>query len=254
MNIKTDIDFFLDKTVEKKICNTFYNKSYVRSTITTDNLSIFDNYSELNAIRTLKRDKIKVGTSKNTKITFYQSTFGYFIKFRLESFKQNLKLCNYVDFFNKSFNLLCDEENLYRNTLILKPKKGGYKCYSLGFFGFVPRKHFFYVRNKLFRENTINNDINYSYFYYFIKLFRNNVKSNINKYFFFRLDLHVGSFTFFPKKIFYNYVKTKKKKIFRNRFNLVFLSQEYLLLLLERDAKNRESTSESTDSKKEELA
>jgi hypothetical protein len=129
----------------------------------------------------------------------------------------------------KSFyNLLnITSKDSYQSSLfLLNPKKGGFDCYSTGVLGFMPRRHALFAFLKTFSQlNSVkkkNSAI--SNFNFLLK------KDNfIKNKFLIRLSNWWGKITLSPKfkkSKFSIFSKRRKKRIFLNKTNFVFLTKK----------------------------
>lgn len=223
----------ITKNLEKKLLNEeYYNKIYIRSKLLnhkkislSDNsysFSVFDNTTlNLDALDTSPF----LGSSLNSGNYTYTNVSNLALKFK----KNN---CSFIgsnstflaSFYNSLYNIN-SSQNKYKNLFILNPVKGGFNCYTLGLFGFLPRSH----ANKLFYELVLNilREYNFSSCLTFFSFFRTNIlRSNL---FVFRFSLALGNVSLYPcyKRNNFSILKTSvsKKKCFNNSLNLVFLSQ-----------------------------
>lgn len=236
MSIKNIINNNINNTLTKKLLNNnYYNKSFIRSTLLSNkNLYIVDNYSEffsLNNIEienliNLKKQKI-LGNSIDSSLTIFRNVFNGALKFKLQSFIFSGFCSNFVNKFNFNLNMLYDVENKYKKVLILDPVKGGFSCYSLGFFGFLPKSQanvfFFCFLSKIKKSKKIYN------------LFIINIckkKDFIQKSFLFRFPLNIGKISIYSQKVKNNFSKRKKKKkkFLYNNINFVFLAKKKAIL------------------------
>lgn len=250
MSIKNFIDAKIKTTLDRKLFNdSYYNKSFIRSSfLSNKHLNVIDNYSDFFSIKDnnteyvnhINKDNI-LGNSINSHLTQFCSVFNNFFKFKLQSFSFSGLDVNLIRKFNDNLNLLFIE-NRYKKMLILNPVKGGFFCYSLGFFGFLPKSHarvFFFFFMKKWARNKL---LNISDKLFVIRLCIH--KNFLEKTFIFRFPFILGKFIAYFQKIKKNFSKRKRKnRIFYNDMNFVFLamSQEDLLKIKKekREAKKK---------------
>ena len=149
MSIKNFIDENIKTTLNKKLFNdSYYNKSFIRSSLLNNkHLNVIDNYSDFFSMKNndieyashINKEDIQ-GNSINSRLTKFCSVFNNFFKFKLQSFFFSGVDVHFIKRFNDNLNLLYIE-NRYKKMILLHPVKGGFFCYSLGFFGFLPKSH-----------------------------------------------------------------------------------------------------------------
>jgi ribosomal protein S1 len=224
-----NIDFFT-KIQEKKILNyNVYGKSFLRSSL--DTINTIDSHFSFTTISKIQLKKINsnnhyIGSSINSEYCEYKNKLNHLLKFK--SLSLNLIETNYslISSFYNSLEFL-NQNNIKSNCslLVLKPKKGGYHCYSSGVIGFLPRSHgvFLFIETFLsLYQDTFKEKKTLDFNFLF------NKNSFNNKFFSLRLLFHLGKVSFYPgqkKKNFSSALKYKKKK-FLNSSNFVFLSKK----------------------------
>ena len=218
--------------LSKKLLNKlFYHKSYIRSNLLTNKkLKIVDHYTGSSSI---ENDSLKNrisnhftdlnGLSINSKMYTFTNLLNSSIKFNNPMYSFVGTNLNYIEPFDKVLSSLNQEDNSFREILILNPIKGGFQCYFSGVFGFLPRSQ----ANILF-YNLANN------FLYSLKnstqltglrLFHTIL--DLQKRFIFRFPLKQGKVSLYPEHYKNNFSnkKTIKKRIFHHSLNVVFLAQ-----------------------------
>jgi len=225
-------DSFDSVLLSKKLLNkTFYHKSYVRSTLLNNKkLKIIDHYNTSSSIdienlklytnnQILKYD----GMSLNSKMYTFTNLLNNSIKFNTPTYSFVGEKLNYLQSFETTLASLNQNDNNFREILILNPIKGGFQCYFSGAFGFLPRSQaniFFYDLANNFihtlKQNTSLIGLN---------LFKNII--DIQKRFIFRFPLKLGKVAIYPEHKKNNFAIKKgfKKRIFYNSLNVVFLAQ-----------------------------
>lgn len=218
--------------LSKKLLNKiFYHKSYIRSNLLTNKkLKIVDHYSSSSSIDTDNlKNRISThfsdfnGLSVNSKMYTFTNLLNNSIKFNNPMYSFVGTNLNYIESFDKTLSSLNQEENSFREILILNPIKGGFQCYFSGVFGFLPRSQ----ANILFYNLATN-------FLHSLKtcsqltglnLFRNIL--DLQKRFIFRFPLKQGKVSLYPEHFKNNFSNKKaiKKRIFHNSLNVVFLAQ-----------------------------
>lgn len=143
--------------IHKKLLNkSIYEKFYVRgSLLGLKNIQVLDNNSALynfsvqnfTKVNSVKVTKYSEGFSLNANSFFYRNKLNNTLKFR--SFILNsLKYRNLIDSFYNSLEVLNLQGSSFNSLMVLKPVKGGFSCYSSGFFGFLPRTHGLFLISK----------------------------------------------------------------------------------------------------------
>jgi len=221
------------KNLEKKLLNEeYYNKIYIRSNLLNHKkICVFDNSYSFSIFETkyFKEDSLDsnkfLGSSINSKSYNYTNISNSALKFKKDNFTFVGSSVNFIQDFYKSLQNINSFQNKYKNLFILNPVKGGFNCYTLGLFGFLPRSH----ANRLFYELvfSIMKEYNFSSCISFFSFFRTNILQN--KLFVFRFPLALGNVSLYPCYKRNNFaisrISGSKRKSFNNSLNLVFLSQ-----------------------------
>ena len=236
MSIKKNLLFsqnnLYPNLLNKKLLNKiFYHKSYIRSNLLMNKkIKIMDHY---NTSSTLDVENLKSyvnnqisdynGVSINSKMYTFTNLLNSAIKFNNPMYSFVGENLNYIKSFDEVLASLNQNENHFREVLVLNPIKGGFQCYFSGIFGFLPRSQ----ANILFYDLANN-------FLYSLKnclpltglnLFKKVI--DIQKRFIFRFPLKLGKVSLYPEHLKNNFSnkKTIKKRIFYNSLNVVFLAQ-----------------------------
>jgi hypothetical protein len=215
---------------KKLLNNIFYHKSYIRSNLLANKkLKIVDHYSSSSSIDSDSfKNRIPAhffdcnGVSINSKMYTFTNLLNSSIKFNTPMYSFVGTNLNYIEPFDKILSSLNQEDNNFREILILNPIKGGFQCYFSGVFGFLPRSQ----ANILFYNLASN-------FLHALKnasqltglnLFRNIL--DLQKRFIFRFPLKQGKVSLYPEHFKNNFSnkKTIKKRVFHNSLNVVFLA------------------------------
>jgi hypothetical protein len=240
-----------DKAFNKNVCE----KSFIRgSSSVLDTTLILDNNSNLSNLNLLKKKVTKkVSGEFSPGKSLCTSTFFYKNK------KNNgLRFKSHILNFGHCENLLDSSYNLFKSSkfpdktkdstlLILKAVKGGFKCYSSGRIGFLPRFHGFFfsiASSKLLNKLTPLKNLYLSYNFY--QFYRQNLLYHKNTGYFFGLI----KLRFISGRIRHKFQLkgkgfslTRRKKLLRKQrklfqqYNFVFLNKEKELLERKKKAK-----------------
>ena len=130
---------------------------------------------------------------------------------------------SFIQPLDQTLSSLNQNENNFREILILNPIKGGFQCYFSGIFGFLPRSQanilFYDLANNFLRSLKSDSPLTG------LNLFKKVI--DIQKKFIFRFPLKLGKVSLYPEHFKNNFSNKKviKKRIFFNSLNVVFLAQ-----------------------------
>ena len=207
MSIKKTIDISIfDRITRKLLNNLYYNKSFIRSSLlNSKNLSIIDNYSNFFITQT---EKIKYlhfpdktftyGNSINSKLMVFCNVFNNLLKFKLQSFIFSGFNPHFIDLFQSTLNKIYETENKYKSILILNPVKGGFSCYALGVFGFLPESHALIFFKKILQKVRALKRKSITSNFLLLDIFRK--RSSFKKTHLFRFPLHIAKISVYQKK------------------------------------------------------
>lgn len=247
----------INNIVKKKALNNLlFKKSIIRSSLVKKpNIYLVDNYTKISLFNTnivqkgfFETNKLNdlSGLSINTREIKYVHNLNSFLKFKMDTiFFNKIKtgflnsIYTFIDSLvafrvakTKKIKKLLSKKKKSKavNLLLLKPIKGGFLAYSLGFKGFFPLKHIKIYLSTLFK----------SFKKYFSRLFNltkkrdmifyNFTKSSILKESFqtFRFPIILIDTRFSSSSKVRKYSKKKSKKVQRrnlNSFTIVFLTK-----------------------------
>ena len=226
----------LKSVVRKKILSKdTFAKSYIRGSLfnsetinIVDNNNSFSNLSVRNTLRIYGKNFVKQlnGVSLQTNSFFYKNKLNNKLKFR--SFVLNfVRYKNLINSFYDSLKMLEVSNKKVLNTLlVLKPKKGGFNCYSSGVHGFLPRSHGLFLFNKAL-INVFENTREKKRIISFSSLINSAKLRKIPIVL--RLNFLLGKVSFYPKSKRNSFSSTfrRRKRKFLANYNFVFLSQKY---------------------------
>ena len=230
-NLK-NIESFNDK---KFFTKNLYGKFLVRSSVSENfNLHVLDNNKHFfnissaslqKFVKSNETEDILIGNSLFAREFEYKNKLNNFIT--IKTFIVNNKPIKEASFVTSLYNLLKTTRKESQSSLILlNPKKGGFDCYSSGVLGFMPRSHAVFALSKLFLSLSKNKTKNASIVNLNFLLNKENfIKSKI----LIRLSNWWGKITLTPrfrKNKFSNSIKRKRRRIFLNRTNFVFLTKK----------------------------
>jgi hypothetical protein len=229
---------FLNDIINKKFLNkNIYEKFYIRgSLLGLKNIQILDNNSafynfpvqNMPKIYSTKTTKCFEGFSLNANSFFYRNKLNNTLKFR--SFILNsLKYKNLIDSFYNSLEVLNIWGSPFNSLMVLKPVKGGFSCYSSGFFGFLPRSHGLLLISKTLIPIFNNHEIKSR-----IQNLSSLIFDNVNKksVFLLRLQFSLGKvLVHLPvvKQNNFSSISKKRAKYVVNDYNFIFLSRQIKL-------------------------
>lgn len=221
--------------INKKLLNkSVYEKFYIRgSLLGLKSIQIVDNNSALYNFPTQSFFRFYgitfiqnlEGLSLTASSFFYRNKLNNTLKFR--SFILNLvKYKSLINSFYNSLEILNIRDSSFNSLLVLKPVKGGFSCYSSGFFGFLPRSHGLSLISKTLVPIFNNRKI-----YIRIQNLASLIFGTINKKatFLLRLQFLLGKvIIYLPiiKQNNFSSISKKKVKYILNDYNFIFLSQQ----------------------------
>ena len=191
----------------KVLNNVFFNKSYLRTNLDLQKKTVlFDNYYNFFSSNTLIKTPSflhSIGSASNSTQYTYKSIKNNKLRFKINvvHFTKYKNSTTFLYSFLKQLSLLYKNKllstpprtdttakileahdtespqkrlNPYKYTLILlKGIRGGYRCYSLGFFGFLPKSQF---KKYILKICSIKR----RHFSFFIAFFKNNCSISKN--------------------------------------------------------------------------
>lgn len=226
---------FFNDIINKKLLNkSVYEKFYVRgSLLGLKNIQILDNNCALYNFPVqiqpksygAKSVKYVEGLSLNASSFFYRNKLNNALKFRL-FILNSLKYKGLIDSFYHSLEVLNIFGSSFNSLMVLKPIKGGFSCYSSGFFGFLPRSHGLFLISKTLVPIFNNNHVNSR-----IQNLASLIFDEVNKksVFLLRLQFALGKvLVHLPivKQNNFSLVSKKKVKYVLNDYNFIFLSRQ----------------------------
>jgi len=218
--------------VQKKFLNKLlYHKSYIRSNLLSNKkLKIVDHYDSSSVLsqETLlscfsNQAQDFNGMSINSKMYAFTNLLNNSIKFNNPMYSFVGNDLSFIQPLDQTLSSLNQNENNFREILILNPIKGGFQCYFSGIFGFLPRSQanilFYDLANNFLRSLKSDSPLTG------LNLFKKVI--DIHKKFIFRFPLKLGKVSLYPEHFKNNFSNKKviKKRIFFNSLNVVFLAQ-----------------------------
>lgn len=225
----------LENLLDKKILiKNLYGKFLIRSTVLSNlNLHVIDNHSSFFNIPSIELQKFnKFNSSNLVGNTLIAKEFEYKNKLNrsinIKTFLINNKSIKSNYTLKSFYNLLnITSKDSYQSSLfLLNPKKGGFDCYSTGVLGFMPRRHALFAFLKTFSQLSSVKKKNSAISNFNFLLKKDNF---IKNKFLIRLSNWWGKITLSPKfkkSKFSRFSKRRKKRIFLNKTNFVFLTKK----------------------------
>ena len=237
---------YIQELTKKKALNRiYYKKLLIRSNLlNSTKLKILDNFQTF-SIADFSKNCLttNLGYSCNSTTFTYSNALNNLLKFKQDLPQFIGGKFNYLSLFTNTVKDLINNKTLFTNVLILNSVKGGYKCYCLGLFGFMPKRHFKACRNKALKNFFVNfkkkkisylsgkalmckkQKSNLTLSFIAINFFFNSFYKN-NK-FILRFSFYLGDTSFFTelKKVKFSKDKNFEKPLRYSRLNFIFLSE-----------------------------
>lgn len=217
------VNFEKQPFIDKKIfSNCIYSKHFVRNSLSDLNkIKIIDNYSNFTNIFLDSTGELAGSSFFPTRFLF-KHKYNNILKFSFFlSYKTSLDNNETSKLF-KSFTNISSAKDSLRLMLILNPVKGGFKAYSCGFLGFLPRS-----QNKIIIKNiTLANKEKFFFLSNFSFFF---CKNHITKLFFsICIPIKLTNTVIYPcykTSNFSSNIAFRRRRFSKNHINFIFLAQ-----------------------------
>lgn len=188
---------------EKILKQYYFEKHYIRKNI-NEKIFLTDNNNSFNNVFILTKNS-KIGKSIQLNSYFLENKYNKSLRLELLFNLDNLSVTENTF---KTLKVL-KEKNFLRTSLITQPVKGGFKVYSSGIYGFLPKSQF---------KEAWNNMLNFSK--------KNVLKMHeYKKYLPLRIELKTIKITPSPAYKKRNFLNTRSYKRYKSTMNVVFGSK-----------------------------
>lgn len=216
---------FITVELKQKLLNkVYFNKGLIRNSfINTKKIKLIDNQ---NSFDLLNSSSLKKKIISGYSLAFQKETYSHLTKPSL-SFQKNSSYFNTElknNFFDNSlifFEKSTSQSEKFKDFLIIKPIKGGFLCFFMGFIGFLPFSHYCFALNAFY----INLDpMNYKNIMTTSNFLLNQYNNYVLRLSFMNLNPSISSTNFINRK---NRARRKKSLFLfplKQRTNFVFLT------------------------------
>jgi len=196
---------FIKTFLEKKIlAKLFLQKGLVRKKI--DKNFLLDSNHSLSILkpRSVVEDLKSIGDSSPLFFTLYENTLQKRVFFLFSTSFPNYQPQHFLKKFNNSL-LALKQKNIFLNLFIMRPLKGGFKCYSNGFIGFLSKTHYLFCKKYLYKQKKLGLLLSKILYFFPVPV----VKAKV---------------CLSPATVFSNFNKSPRDKKVRNYCHIIFLT------------------------------
>lgn len=198
---KIYIKTFLEKKILAKL---FLQKGLIRKKIDKNFLVDSNNSLSILKPRNLVEELKPIGDSSPLFFNLYENALQKRVFFIFSTSFPNYQPQQFLQKFNNSL-LSLKQKNIFLNLFIMRPLKGGFKCYSNGFIGFLSKTHYIFCKKNLYRQKKLGLLVS--------KIL-----------YFFPLPIVKAKVCLSPASVFSNFKQSPRDKKVRNYCHILFLT------------------------------